>query len=394
MKMKKPTPIDLNAYVLVEVMRHVLTLILRKLRVWRVYRANSPAARTLTVIVAVGLVSACATAQEFLVEGVMNHTMLSVKGEKFSEQEHHFSVSVKNCRLYAKRIPIKSVIAGEAKDLEDYSVFATDLTNFYQLACVSTIQKQKGGSNSFFGLVGPGSVPFGLGDSKDLMLWYTFGSSCYFKDLAEPFIFPPIRSIAAGDYAKDFRVRGSWRLSSKPPFLPEFVSFDSVKKFETKPDGSPMDAAKQFTNCVLSVQAVTNVGPFEVPLQVVADFYYQHPADKQDVRRGAWITFKVTNIVERVNVTNFSVPIDGVATITDLRAIVSETPFAVLTANTRTWPSLETTRARAQAKARRQEKHSMAPARIIQLLIVGVAIVPIAIAGRRAWQNKTKKEKG
>jgi hypothetical protein len=181
-----------------------------------------------------------------------------------------------------------------------------------------------------------------------ILLWYSLASSCYFKDVKNPYLNPPKRFSDADAYASDFRVKASWKLETLAPFLPMEIEFGLLPRFDTNLVTSTGRPNRDFTNCVFTVQKQTNFAGLMLP-QIINVQYFSRLNDSSIIRGGT-VQVTVTNVHDRVKIDSFVPEFMGNALLSDLRTITPKTPFAIPTGLTKSWPSADASKAAAQRK--------------------------------------------
>ncbi len=337
----------------------------------------------------------CASESEFVAEGVINYQVLSFDGSVLVEQDDFITVSVRDCDWHIKKIPARFLKKGQEQPLAEYGIASSDTTNFYQLASFKRIvstEPQK--REAFAARIGPGGVPFGLSDPKYIILWYAFGSGCYFSTLTSNLVNPPTILKSEEMYAQDFRVRGHWELESRPPFLPKFIAFDAPAALATTTAGTDRG---HLTNCVFTVEEFTSQFGLALPKLVTVNFFGWHPMNPTTVIPTSRMRIVVSNFQAHVAVDNFRPDISEPAVISDLRTIASNTPFGVALRDSRNWPKIEDSKRRASARAQALglvERRNESRATFIRILMISVVIAPALWLGiqRLRVRNKGTKQ--
>jgi hypothetical protein len=308
---------------------------------------------------------------EFEAEGSSTYKVLS-GGAVYVQQEDHITVSVRGCEWLVKKVPIRFLKGGKEQPLAHYGVASSDSTNFYQ---VSSFPRAGEGS-SMDARIGPGGVPFGLSDPKYIVLWYMFGSSCYFQHLQGRYVNPPTVLLGEAHYAKDFRVLASWELENAAPNLPKMIAFDSVPRWslEVRRDEAPIWHS---TSCRLVVQEFTNRGGLLLPKRVLAEYFGSSPTNQPLPFLTGSFEVRMTNFHAQVSVTTFRPDISRGAFVSDMRTICSNTPFGVVNRAASDWPRLESSRAKAQSVAL-AKRGSRASTRRVSLVRIGLVALILA----------------
>lgn len=253
---------------------------------------------------------------EFVAQGTINYQVLSYDGSVFVEQDDLFTVSVKNCEWHIKKIPTRFLKNGKEQPLAEYGVASSDSTNFYQVASFKRIvstQQQK--TEAFDGRIGPGAVPFGLSDPKYIVLWYAFGSGCYFPALTNNQVNPPTILKSEEMYAQGFRVTAHWELENDLPFLPKFIAFEAPEAHQTMTAGAEKG---HLTNCVFTVQEFANQFGLVLPKIVTVNYFGWHPLIPTTIIPTSRMRIVVSNFRARVAIENFKPEIPEPAVISDL----------------------------------------------------------------------------
>lgn len=277
---------------------------------------------------------------------------------------------------------------GEEQPLDHYGVAASDSTNFYQISAFP----RPGGGSSMGARIGPGDVPFGLSDPKYILLWYAFGSSCYFQSLEQSFVNPPTVLLGEAQYAKDFRVLASWQLHDSIPHLPKMIAFDGSARHTLKADQLTAPVW-HFTNCTLVVQEFTNVGDLVLPKLIVAKYFGSNsPNHARPVLLGG-LDVHMTSFQRWVSVDTFRPAITKETLISDMRTISSNTPFGIASRELSSWPRLEVSQAKAQslASGRRHSSATRERLGLVRFVLIVVILAPGVWFGlRRLGTNKER----
>ncbi len=335
-----------------------------------------------------------ASNDEFVAEGTIAYQVLSYDGSVFVEQDDLFTVSVKDCEWSIKKIPTRFLKNGKEQPLAEYGIASSDSTNFYQVSSFKGIvstEKQK--REAFDGRIGPGAVPFGLSDPKYIVLWYAFGSGCYFPSLTNNQVNPPTILKTEGAYAQDFRVTAHWELESGPPFLPRFITFDTPPALQKTATGTERG---HLTNCVFTVQEFTNVFGLAIPTVITVNYFGWHPLNPTTIIPTSRMRIVVSNFQARVAVEHFRPEIPEPAVISDLRTIASNTPFGVASRNSRTWPNIEDSKKRASARAQAigmAEHRNKSHVTLLRISLISVVIAPALWLGIQQLRARNKKAK-
>lgn len=320
----------------------------------------------------------CASPWEFAAEGVIDYQVLSPMGTVLVEQDDLFTVSVKDCQWHIKKTPIRFLKNGRPQPVANYGIASSDSTNFYQLASFKQIVRfgpQK--REAFDARIGPGAVPFGLSDPKYIVLWYAFGSGCYFSALTNDQVNPPTILKSEAMYAQDFRVVGQWDLQNQPPFLPRSIVFDAPPALETTAAGT---IKSRFTNCVFTVQASTNYLGLLLPKTLTVDYFGRHPQDSTAIIPTSRMRIVVSNFLPCVGTEHFRPEITDSTVISDLRTITTNTPFGVAVRDSRNWPKIEDSKKRASRRAQAiamTPQRNLAHATIARLVLFSVVCAPM-----------------
>jgi len=336
-----------------------------------------------------------ASEYEFVAEGMITYEVLSFDGSPFVEQQDLFTVSVRGCEWHLNKTPIRFLKDGREQPLYQYSIVSSDSTNFYQVSSLKGIlNKQKHQRETFEGRIGPGAVPFGLSDPKCLVLWYAFGSGCYFPALTNTQVNPPTVLKSQEMYAEDFRVAANWELEGRPPFLPRRILFYAPVSRQAKAEGY---GGGHLTNCVFTVQESASQFGLTLPRVVTANYYGWHPLKPGTIIPTSRMRIAVTNYQARIALNSFRPDIPEAAVISDLRTIASNTPFGVAIRNGRTWPSIAESRKRAFARAQAivaAEHRNTWRVTATRILLISVAAAPILWLTVRQLRLRNKNMKG
>jgi hypothetical protein len=327
---------------------------------------------------------------EFTAEGQLKYRIHSpVQGRLGTEIDYDFRVEVKDCSWLIRTVPTQHLRNGVPRPLRDYNIAASDQTYFYQLTSLEQLSHSLDrplphGTEAlppFTARIGSGSVPYCLSDPTLMVLWYAFGSSCYFQQLTNQLLNPISLPLNQEVFAKDFRVRGLWELHNVKPFLPRWIVFDGVPRFRAAEQAS-LDVPWHFTNCIYTVEAFDssqlNAG---VPTSFVVRFFPERAAALKDHAETARMECRITMLRPDVRSQEFRPELPGTAVISDLRTISGETPFGVASVSD-TWPDAEESKQKAAhlaAATAARDPRVPASVWLAQLLLLAVVTAPVAI---------------
>ena len=274
-----------------------------------------------------------APASEYSVDGFIKYEVYFLNGKTWAEQENSFHFHNKDCEWYVGCVPLRFVKLGKDQELFSSEIASSDGTNFYELESLQGLTKSPLQSQNYAGRVGPGAVPFGLSDPRLIILWYAFGSSCYFPDIKGEFVNPP--TILAGQeiYAKDFRVSADWKLEADPPFLPTLITFKDLPRCQSNDF-----VAGHFTNCLYLVKDFADAKGLKLPKTVFVSYFDRNPTNRSLDWLAGKMEIDVTNFQSGGASCKFTPAIPGHGFISDLRTISTLTPFAVAEVKGSTWP--------------------------------------------------------
>ena len=332
---------------------------------------------------------------EFTVEGNIKYQIFSSGGQVLVEQENSFTFSVKDCNWFIKSVPKRFLKFGKEQPLMAYEIASSDSTNFYELESIEGLPKSvKSGNQTFAGRIGPGAVPFGLSDPRLVVLWYAFGSGCYFANLHDDYVNPPTAFRGEDTYAKDFRVQATWQLQTNPPFLPKSIAFYGVPKYQTNevPD-------LPFTKCIYLVQDFKEESSFVIPRTILVQYFLKNPTNKTAILTAANMQIEITNVQEKVSSKSFRPDISGIAFLSDMRTISPNTPFGIVVPQGHDWPNLDASKQKAAAIALAMaqrpsvsESHNLRIA-VIRIVWIASIFIPLAVMGYLQWKKQTTKHK-
>ena len=200
-----------------------------------------------------------ADTQAFTVSGRVSYGLTN-GGITVVFREDTFDILVDGRRWLLNTRPVTFLKHGEVrKDIGFVSTVSSDATNLYSLTTFlpnvpirrllrtnasATIYSTTASTNSGAGLVAKGAVPYAIPDTKVYVLWYAFASGGYLAATEDGFIHPLAPLDQPGDYAKDFRVRAEWVLSSTHPRVPLWIKFTSYRKWMDSGDRSSKTALR------------------------------------------------------------------------------------------------------------------------------------------------------
>lgn len=324
---------------------------------------------------------------EFAIEGRMSYEVLSLRGDVLVLQESAFQFIVQDCKWYLKKVPTLFLKRGVEQALRNYSIVSSDATNFYQLSSFETIvEAAKQAGNVYSGRVGAGTYPYGLSDPAMIVLWYAYGSACYFANLEQPYLNPPDLFTNEEPYAKDFRVLAKWQLHDAPPFLPQRISFDGVPRFEVK-SSTVSSETWHFTRCAFNALTFTNANGAEVPRTLSVQYFNKHPLRPSELFPSSRLSISVTNCPSSVPAVNFRPAIPGQAVVSDLRTISPSTPFGVAVMS-QDWPTQGYSKRIAQLRAEtlgRLNTHNI-KSKVATVLLVLLLILPFVVMAIKRWK--------
>lgn len=285
-----------------------------------------------------------ALSHEFTVAGTISYKIFSANGDIRVHQLDEFTLVVRDCNWYIKKVPLLFERAGKAVSLTGTTEVSSDTENFYQLTQLTASPKVR-----LLGRIGPGAAPFDLSDPKLIVLWYSYASTCYLKAIggSEGYVVPPTTLGTEDTYARDFRVLAAWKSGDDQLGFLEQIHFDGRSKFEV----SATDIAARrwhFTNCILTVNDYIRTNGFAVPSDVLVQMFSEtkpsHPT-----RLTATIAVAARYLSQDCSITNFIPRLSKAADISDMRTISTNTPYGIVALNTTNWPRIEASRSLAMA---------------------------------------------
>lgn len=297
---------------------------------------------------AVSMPANLALSHEFTVAGTISYKIFSPTGDIRVHQLDEFTLGVRDCNWYIKKVPVLFERAGKRVSLTGTTEVSSDTENFYQLTHLR-FSKDRLLEDRLLGRIGPGPAPFDLSDPKLIVLWYSYASTCYLKAIGgcEGYVVPPTTLGTEDIYAKDFRVLAAWKSGDGKLGFPEQIHFDSRAKFEA----SAADIAVRrwhSTNCILTVNDYITTNGFAVPGDVLVQMFSE-PKPSHPTRLTATIAVAARYLSQDCSITNFVPRLTKVADISDMRTISSNTPYGIVALATTNWPRIEASRALAAA---------------------------------------------
>jgi hypothetical protein len=166
------------------------------------------------------------------------------------------------------------------------------------------------------------------------VIWYAYASHAYWRTLTNQLAHPlqhggTYEEYAAGTYRKPAR----WRLESRPPGLPTWVAFGTeAARFQTLAQGN----AEPLAGHEMNVTGWTNVGPWQLPVRVEAQFFLSLAGP------GPWQTLWVEGDAfrEAAPAVSFVPPLGGDFHVSDSRMWDPRRPISVMIQST-AWPAIE-----------------------------------------------------
>ncbi len=192
------------------------------------------------------------------------------------------------------------------------------------------------------GVVSEGVIPPQSGSQVEI-IWAAWLSGCVLKDQDKDSVFelPP---LYGGDEGSFNRVTEPvrWTLSAKFPFVPSLLAFYGAHDygFGGSPEPKPMRIKPDspYTNWMMQVQSVTNLGAWTVPATCTFGYYMQPAQPGGPARLSTTGTGTTTRVERRPWTTNFLPAVPGMAHVTDWR-IHSKGPVTYYVSNQ--WFSVE-----------------------------------------------------
>lgn len=213
------------------------------------------------------------------------------------------------------------------------------------------------------------------------VIWYAYASHAYWRTLTNQLAHPlqhggTYEEYAAGNYRKPAR----WLLESHPPGLPAWVAFGTeAARFQTLAQGDTEPLAGH----ELTVTGWTNVGPWQLPVRVEAQFFLSLAG------RSPWQTIRVEGDAfgAVAPAVSFAPPLDGDFHVSDSSMWDPQRPISVVI-RSNAWPAIEDfTRLRASRLAVRGSLEAKRTA--FTLLLAAILILPLLF---RWLVNRSRKE--
>jgi hypothetical protein len=222
------------------------------------------------------------------VEGQIIETNLQAGGI------YDFTVDIDECKWLIKIVPVNPDYSYPAKardvvTIPDEIVASSDSEFFY---CTQTftnhheVMRARGDLSATVPILsgnarrGPGSIPYAI-DDKVILLWYAFGSHCFFAERARQGKLPPMENLDLRVFMKkDFFLDADWRLLDAPPKLPSFLITSNFCDRPSEPFLSAIQSGWPNTNVIFQTRETVRVGDFTVPKEVsITQFMFTFPSN-------------------------------------------------------------------------------------------------------------------
>jgi hypothetical protein len=331
---------------------------------------------------------------------------LGTEGAYLVEQEDDFTLSVNGCSWFLTKYPVLSLREGKPTARTNFfRTASSDGTNFYYLTSpyrnVGTTNEDQRANSLATGRIGLGKVPYGIGDTATIMVWYALASGCYLSDLSGDRIYPPTSFSNIGTFSSNFLVQALFSLQNESPHLPKSIVFFGLDKEVRAAEALRGQSAGVFTNCILSVKSYTNFEGFRFPQEVEVAYQTLSFISNAFVHTpGGIIRISIVGASRRCSVETFVPAIGEVVEIADLRTIRSEAPVIGVIAS-KNWPPLVQTKSDYEIRlqdyqntvTRKTEDagKSRNYIRSFRLLIIAILIVP-AVWGLLKLKTKSKEK--
>jgi hypothetical protein len=313
------------------------------------------------------------------------------------EQEDDFLVCVKGCSWYIKDTPRRSVLHGKESLMMDYYIASSDSTNYYEL---DSSESKVGNHTPFFARIGEGNVPYIVSNFKILDLWYSLASSCYFANLGNALLIPPL-NLPGAAYTNEFRVSAFWQLEEVMPFLPKAIIFDAPRvwnvsnlKLDQQSAGPSNPRVWHYTNCIYSIAERARFKGLLLPKSSLFEFFSENGTN--DYWTAAKLSIQVSIVNETSEMSSFVIPLPKTARLTDLRTISSETPFTTPLGIRTNWPDLAKSKAKARAmlpgRLAAMQASSTANYLPVRIVLACAILLPIML-GLPMFKAKWQKQK-